>query len=248
MHKRDDFIRAICETPDDDHLRLIFCDWLEEQDDVADHHRALFIRTNLELHQTPMCDHVRHVEADPHPDCRCCQLVEIDNWFKTNTEGVAPPRWRPDEWYLEGGVDWAGWYWRRGFPYRITLRSDDFVRSAGMIFHRNPIEEVLLTDKLGGSWDFWVPNPPPTRYLYDEDETTEEPTGENIPHPIFEIMWEWVTSGRFPAYHSTGAQDVGSRYIQCSGATERNLLLSNGCVEYGRRKAGLPSLYPVPVG
>lgn len=246
MHRREDFIRAICESPDDDHLRLVFADWLEEQDDVADHHRALFIRTDLELHQTPLCEHVRHVEADPDPDCRCCQLVKTDDWFKTKADGVAPPRWKPSEFYLEGGVVVAGWYWRRGFPFLVKIVADQFVNAAEKMFRTHPIEEVFLLDKLSDPrGDFWNPDPAPTRYLYDAAEMPGEPQSENIPHPIFEIMWEWVTSGQFPAYHSTGAHDVDSRYIRCSVPTERNLLLSNGCVEYGRRKAGLPSLYTV---
>ncbi len=46
MTTEDDFLRAIKATPDDDHLRLVFADWLEDQGQTE---RAEFIRIQVEL-------------------------------------------------------------------------------------------------------------------------------------------------------------------------------------------------------
>jgi uncharacterized protein (TIGR02996 family) len=46
------FLRAIVENPEDDALRLIFADWLDERDDP----RAAFIRTQCQLARLPPGD------------------------------------------------------------------------------------------------------------------------------------------------------------------------------------------------
>ena len=50
MTDRDALVRAICENPDDDVLRLAYADFLEEDGDPA---RADFVRTQVEYAQTP---------------------------------------------------------------------------------------------------------------------------------------------------------------------------------------------------
>ena len=50
MTDRDALLRAICENPDDDVLRLAYADFLEEDGDPA---RADFVRTQVEYAQTP---------------------------------------------------------------------------------------------------------------------------------------------------------------------------------------------------
>src|SRR5262249_13501753 len=46
MSERDDFLRAICASPDDDTVRLVYADWLEEHGDAV---RAEFIRLQCQL-------------------------------------------------------------------------------------------------------------------------------------------------------------------------------------------------------
>src|SRR5262245_45901678 len=48
MTDRDAFIRAICSAPEDDTVRLVFADWLEEH---GEEERAEFIRVQIELAQ-----------------------------------------------------------------------------------------------------------------------------------------------------------------------------------------------------
>jgi uncharacterized protein (TIGR02996 family) len=48
MTRAEDFLRAICERPDDDVPRLVYADWLDERGGPADADRACFIRTQIE--------------------------------------------------------------------------------------------------------------------------------------------------------------------------------------------------------
>src|SRR4051812_15097832 len=50
MSTRDDLLRAIGESPDDDALRLVYADWLEENGDPD---RAAFVRAQLEADREP---------------------------------------------------------------------------------------------------------------------------------------------------------------------------------------------------
>jgi uncharacterized protein (TIGR02996 family) len=48
MNEREALLRAICDNPDDDTLRLVFADWLQEHGDESDQARAEFIRVQIE--------------------------------------------------------------------------------------------------------------------------------------------------------------------------------------------------------
>jgi uncharacterized protein (TIGR02996 family) len=54
----DAFLKAIIENPDDDAIRLVYCDWLEEHGQPD---RAAFIRVQCELARLPECDPRRPV-------------------------------------------------------------------------------------------------------------------------------------------------------------------------------------------
>jgi uncharacterized protein (TIGR02996 family) len=53
MHEEDGFLAAICQTPADDVARLVFADWLDEQDDPTCKLKADFIRLELRMSETP---------------------------------------------------------------------------------------------------------------------------------------------------------------------------------------------------
>ena len=53
MASEQSFLEAISADPDDDAVRLIFADWLEEQGDPARNARGEFIRVQLELEHLP---------------------------------------------------------------------------------------------------------------------------------------------------------------------------------------------------
>lgn len=51
MSQESDLLAAIIERPDDDDLRLIYADWLEEQGGEGNESRAALIRTQIRLHR-----------------------------------------------------------------------------------------------------------------------------------------------------------------------------------------------------
>lgn len=53
MHDEADFLSAIRQTPADDVARLVFADWLDEQDDPACQPKAAFIRLELRMAEAP---------------------------------------------------------------------------------------------------------------------------------------------------------------------------------------------------
>jgi uncharacterized protein (TIGR02996 family) len=53
MHDEDGFLSAIRQTPADDVARLVFADWLDEQDDPTCKLKAEFIRLELRMAESP---------------------------------------------------------------------------------------------------------------------------------------------------------------------------------------------------
>ena len=55
MHEEAAFLRALFDAPDDDAVRLVYADWLQERDDP----RAEFLRLDCQLHRMPASDRKR---------------------------------------------------------------------------------------------------------------------------------------------------------------------------------------------
>lgn len=122
MTDRDALYRAILDSPDDDTLRLVYADALEESGAPQ---RAAFVRTQVELGQLP--------EYDP----RAIQL-------RYNHERPFDPHWTA-ELDLPDGLDWAREPFRRGLPGAVQVRDGRaFVQHADELFTRYPIEALEL--------------------------------------------------------------------------------------------------------
>jgi uncharacterized protein (TIGR02996 family) len=110
------FVRAILEDPDEDAVRLIFADWLEERGSP----RAEFIRLQCALARLP--------EGQ-----RRGELLEREQQLLRQYEAVwAAP--------LLGLVD--EWEFRRGFVEKIRIIPVAFVARAEGIFRRAPVRHV----------------------------------------------------------------------------------------------------------
>jgi uncharacterized protein (TIGR02996 family) len=133
MTDRDALYRAILDSPDDDTLRLVYADALEESGDPR---RAAFVRTQVELSQLP--------EYDP----RAVQTRYHERQRTFN------PLWAA-ELELPDGFDWAREPYRRGLPGAIQARDGAaFVEHADELFARYPIESLeLLIVRLGEARD-----------------------------------------------------------------------------------------------
>src|SRR5215216_3273134 len=102
MTDRDALYRAILAHPDDDTPRLVYADWLQENDRPEE---AEFIRLGCRLDATP----------PDHPDYPewLARQEELTIWLATHAPGPTPKL--PGGLKLPGGVEW----WRssrRGFP------------------------------------------------------------------------------------------------------------------------------------
>src|SRR5262245_55260554 len=99
MSQRESFLHAICEHPDDDAVRLVYADWLDEHD--IDLPRAEFIRVQCALAKTD--------EDDPR-------------WLPLARREAALLAPHLDEWQQEVPA-WArqGCRFRRGFVSQIEV-------------------------------------------------------------------------------------------------------------------------------
>jgi uncharacterized protein (TIGR02996 family) len=119
MTHADAFLQDILAHPDDDAPRLIFADWLEEQGDANSVARAEFIRIQCAL------------AAGNLPQKRRAELARRERQIL-------------DVW----GKEWArpicrlaqSWTFHRGFIDEVAMWIDTFLRYAGQLFRRAPIQ------------------------------------------------------------------------------------------------------------
>jgi len=124
MTPHDALYAAICAQPDEDTPRLAFADLLDEDGDAA---RAAFIRTQVQLARVP--------EYDPlWVKCRQFDFNAISGWAVAHT--------LPD---LPAGYKWHQFEFRRGFPWKIGVRSlDAFVEGGAAVFDVAPIQALEI--------------------------------------------------------------------------------------------------------
>jgi uncharacterized protein (TIGR02996 family) len=192
-----DFLQAIRTDPDDDTVRLVYADWL---DDRGEGDRAEFIRVQVKL--AGEC-------SGPDPYCLNCY----------GGGGVPDTRTRPPRktWctfchqglrgrsialreavtgaILKGALEISGhatslWFdFARGFITRMTCRSLAWVDLAGWLMSRELVFDVELTDccephrTRKGQWMWWWLNP---------SAGPQERDGDEVPSPLYQRV-----SGRF---------------------------------------------------
>jgi uncharacterized protein (TIGR02996 family) len=121
--------QAILDAPEDDELRLVYSDWLEDNGQAE---RAEFIRAQIELTRTP-----RYDPRFKEPEGRARALLHGGN-----TEWDAPVR--PD-WDVEARQFGSSRMYRRGFIESVTFRrATDFTRSAARLFKLAPVLHVEI--------------------------------------------------------------------------------------------------------
>ena len=131
MSERESFLRAICDSPDDDTPRLVFADWLEEHGEPE---RAEFIRLQCAL------------AADPYRPQRTQLTRREGELFKKfgkrwlGAEGLA--RWI-DATYLDA-YHWTALY-RRGFiEVARFIAPSAFLKAADDLFRLTPLRGLGL--------------------------------------------------------------------------------------------------------
>ncbi len=122
---RDALLAAICAQPDEDTPRLVFADYLEENDEAA---RAAFIRAQVELAHTPPWEPFA-VQARWH---------RLDLFAGQQFVAELPP--------VDGyHVAWARQPFRRGFGWSLVVRTvGQWAEFAEPLFAREPIGRVAF--------------------------------------------------------------------------------------------------------
>jgi uncharacterized protein (TIGR02996 family) len=137
----------ILANPEDDTVRLVLADWLDEHGDPE---RAEFIRVQVELASDPYRESLCRETCDPPEFWGCPDRVVR----KRERELLAGPR--PDVYENEvvwfnagdGTESWRTMFrpqWRRGFVEAVACEAADWLAHAAALLARHPIREVTLT-------------------------------------------------------------------------------------------------------
>lgn len=144
MTERDAFIQAICQDPQNDTIRLIFADWLDERGDPL----GEFIRVQIRLHnegeyvgknavhdnQLP-CERVYNREEPTTAELwqRCYEMLKehLKEWTKDFPDSVG----------IRG--------WTRGFPSSIVIPVRIWNANADELLLKYPLEKVTLNHRGG---------------------------------------------------------------------------------------------------
>jgi uncharacterized protein (TIGR02996 family) len=124
--ERESLLQAVIESPDDNAVRLVYADWLQEHGQGTDHDRAQFIRLQVQAEQQPA--HSR----------RRCEL----KWEAERLLGRHRREWLSVlPWWAD---DFGGSFFQRGFVNEMYVRSNHFVEEFPELPRREPVMELCL--------------------------------------------------------------------------------------------------------
>lgn len=165
-------LRAVLERPEEDLVRLVYADWLDEQDGTGDAHRARYIRWQLAPDTPP-----RNV-----PLSVLATLESIVGPLPhTYGYNVAPRRGESHVGYESG---WE-FKFRRGLAEEVRCPLPLFLAHARDLFAAHPITAVVISDVRPGRYG--------DRYrLYPKDADAAAAV-DNCPYPIWRriegVVW-----------------------------------------------------------
>jgi uncharacterized protein (TIGR02996 family) len=149
------FLAAIVANPDDDTLRLVAADFLEEN---GDPNRAAFIRLQIALAQleasglgqTPEAGALRKKEQwyfGPLSGSRLWAAEDCPEFVHGTRTQTGPLDLRAQ------GADRLTW--RRGFVEWVTCQTAEWLRHGASIRKRNPVRRVILSECASVARDTW---------------------------------------------------------------------------------------------
>lgn len=222
-------LRAICENPRDDFVRLAYADWLEEEGQVE---RSEFIRVHIE----------RHNDIDYAPNGVRPMTLEMAT--ENRLAGSKQFRFLANFLY-KNAAKWcslpfeilqhAGWH--RGFISEIHCTLKDWYNGicdaygamgeghGPQIVTQQPIERVTLADKTAYEFEGYF-----FFHRGNEQKWTHH-ASQFLPGEIFDFL---LLDGHWFDY----------QYAKASLKTEKEAAhaLSQACINWARREAGLPLL------
>jgi uncharacterized protein (TIGR02996 family) len=133
MTVEDTFLRAIVEAPDDDGVRLVYADWLEEHGQPE---RAEFIRLQIEL--------AGLAEGSPRRAALQAREQALLRQHETAWVGPVLPLLLPDSALRVRDRARPKWRFRRGFIEEAALDASTWPTDAPVLFAREPIRAAWL--------------------------------------------------------------------------------------------------------
>ncbi|TMJ00855.1 MAG: TIGR02996 domain-containing protein [Alphaproteobacteria bacterium] len=215
----DVLIQEVLEHPEDDVPRLIYADWLAENDQPV---RAEFIQLQCRLAKEQP-DYALDTGTSPRaytssgdPRIRRAYALFQELAFPTVSKGPITLT----------SFQWTAATWRRGFVEGLSLSCSEFTRLARLVFKLHPVTRVQLKDRQptwcpgwNGYWSWRVTG----------DEVPFFSDGFLLPHEIFNLLGP----GHRESQHGQWRHfDSKERAVQ---------ELSQACVAFGitKRKEGL---------
>ena len=120
------FLRAICADPGDDTARLVYADWLDENDDPD---RAEFIRLQVAVPERPEKHDPRHT--------RYMRAIELQKRHRATWAGELPRL---------SGINWP-FLFRRGFVSEVQVSDGKWLlHHREQIFRATPVQFLTLHD------------------------------------------------------------------------------------------------------
>lgn len=160
---RDAFLAAICAEPDDDAVRLIFADWLDEHGEPE---RAEFIRVQCELaHWFDPYEYAPQAEPLRRREQELILLGKL-----TDLSPIQGP---------------ATYIFRRGFVHRVRCPCAAWLEHGPAIVRSQPIERVELSDRKPA----WLVRPGfPVGWLRQLDFPSGQRREDELPDALFDRL------------------------------------------------------------
>lgn len=256
MNIQDQFLADILVNPDDDAPRLVFHDWLQENEQwewnvltnyVCEHVQSdqlrLLCAQWLEEHgHTSHSDFIKMqleiARMDPKSPTECRRFNDLmfltADILATDSEGTGNSN--HCNWF-ERRPRCHMWGYRRGFVSSITIASDDFLVQAGEMFKTQPILEVVLPDlaPLLDMPDY--PDISEASWYHEGWPSFNSDDRSNLPNDLYARLQDGVEIEEY---------SNGMYYRIYNNEQLADADLVRACITFGRKRAELIAPFPVP--
>lgn len=190
-------LAAIIATPDDDTARLVYADWLDENEQPE---RAEFIRAQVRLGVLERAN-PRERQLKPNDPAKLVRALTPEEHRLEK---------RADELSGAHGEEWvprvsALWDWHRGFVRALTCGGADWVTRGDEICAAHPVTQVTVTtlpETDGDEDEIWFTGDPRAVRIAHVDalaeQTAEERADHNSMAALMRCRWRGVKSFVFP--------------------------------------------------
>lgn len=237
MNEGSVLLQDIRANPDDDGLRLIYADWLDDQGQAE---RAEFIRVQIELASrdrwVTVDGLVRYTRAPASfMSNEYVRLVEREaalfNWKNLDM-------WGFHDWerntvsrneFEAFSADVCIVLTHRGFPCKVKCLMQNWLDHGKAIYAAHPIERVEITDR-----EPRASTARPGEFLWD-DFGNHPPDSSCLPDDLPAVIWRLLTGGRVK-------REVLSHWHRYSSKKEATDALSRACLAYAKQLTQSPTV------